>query len=125
MTVSQWVFIVCMLGMSALVTAVSVDRNRLKQRMNNAEGRVTGLTLDLDAVRERVAELTSYLGHRSNWEVGATPPSALVAAAPDRWSPRGEQAPAREAAEQIDAPGPTSRTGRSDPSLPADQAIRP
>ena len=95
MTVAEWVSSASVLVVLALLAIVAVDRARIKQRLANAEGAVTGLGLDLEAMGERIAELQSYLGSHDSWAVDAQAPAALTDPTPvDRWTHRDAPAPA-------------------------------
>ena len=89
MTLADWALTAVVLVALGVVGALAVDRNRLKRRLGHTEGVITGLTLDLDAMRARVGELQSYLNLPASWDVGAAAPADLAEARkPDRWSPR-------------------------------------
>lgn len=89
MSVAEWVSSFSVLVVLALLAVVVVDRARMKQRLDNAEGAVTGLGLDIEGMAERIAELQSYLGSHNSWAVDATAPAALSDPSPvGRWTHR-------------------------------------
>lgn len=88
MTSAAWCSTVCIIALFVVIAVVAVDRNRLRHRLDNSEGRVSGLFLDVSALQERVERLSSYLNRPESWEVGAKPPATLVDGRPvDRWVP--------------------------------------
>ncbi len=76
----------------ALLIALLRDRYIIKARCALAEGRVTGLTLDLEATRARLLETQLYLVRPESWRVEPPPPIAPARlrdpVSPDRWSVR-------------------------------------
>lgn len=75
---ADWLSTICIVGMLVIVAVVAVDRNRLKHRLDNSEGRFARLSLDVDALRGRVTELTSYLNRPASWDIDAQPPAELT-----------------------------------------------
>lgn len=90
---------------------VAWDRRALLRRLHAAEYTLTGVSLDLDATRAKVAELQSFLSAHDAWDADANTakpvPSQLADRQPeDRWSPlpQGADSTAPQAA------GPTAAT---------------
>ena len=123
MTVAEWVSSASVLVVLALLAVVVADRARMKQRLANAEGAVTGLGLDLEAMAERVAELQSYLRNHESWAVDASAPATLTdPSRTDRWTrrdvPTYSNATRRPAddAEQARVPESAARAVPTDPT---------
>ena len=103
-----------------LLVALLRDRRRLKARQDAAEGRVAGLTLDLDATRAKLRELQHYLAQPEHWDVDQSAPAPARLRDPEpptRWttppaSPVArlgvDRATAAEAPVRADGPTPSN-----------------
>ena len=72
-----------------LLGALLHDRRVLKARTDAAEGRVAGLTLDLDATRAKLLDVQAYLAQPDHWDVDqpAIAPARLRdPRPPSRWT---------------------------------------
>ena len=76
------------------LAVIAIDRKRLKSRLGQLEGRLTALSLDLDAARS-----TLQMTRRSVGSGTTEPTTGLVDGAdpdngfPDRWSPIVRRSP--------------------------------
>ena len=91
MTGAAWATTASVVVFVAALALLTWDRRATRQALRNCEGAVAGLTLDLQAARDKIVELQGYLAEHDSWQVdGARPVPARLAdpTVPDRWSTR-------------------------------------